>query len=257
MPSALKPLFVSSFVVALCLFSFSSAWAESLKVAVASNFMAPMKIMETAFEKESGVALDVSFASSGKFYAQILHGAPYAVFLSADDDKPSRLVEKGFAEASTEFTYALGSLALVANKSIAKLDNNSLRDGEFAKLAIANPKLAPYGKAAIEVMEAQAVAPKYQSRLILGENVTQTFQFVFSGNVDAAFVAYSQVLQAPKDQLGGVWKIPPNLHQPIKQNAVLLSRAKSNEAALAFLDFLKSKKAEEIMASFGYGTVLN
>lgn len=236
----------------LCLLSLSSA-AEVVNVAVAANFTAPMKQIISHFEKESGHQARVSFGSTGKFYAQISHGAPFDVFFSADQARPIKLIEDGMAITTSRFTYALGSLVLWSADP-ALIDNGEqfLKAKTVNKLAIANPRLATYGTAAMEVLENLQLAEPLKSRLVQGENIAQTYQFVSSGNAQAGFVALSQVWNDGEFTSGSAWLVPKNLYQPIRQDVVLLKRGAKNTAAEALLTFMKTPQSIEIIHAYGY-----
>lgn len=251
-------------LLSIC-FSPITLGKESVKVAVASNFNTTAKALVDAFEKKTANDIKLTFASSGKIYAQIVHGAPFDIFLSADDIKPRLLVEKGYAETKDVFTYALGELVLWSNekrfvdsKGKALKDGEVLKKGEFSRVAIANPRVAPYGAAAKSVIENLGLTDKLSKKLIQGENISQAFQFVSSGNAELGFIAYSQVLPLLTEKLGAVdnsssiWKIPPSIYPPIQQDAVLLRRAEKNKAATDFFNFLKSKEAKIIISQSGY-----
>ena len=228
----------------------SHTFAEQAYVAVAANFAAPMKEISKAFESSSEHRLLVSFASSGKLYAQIKNGAPYQVFLSADQDKVERLVQDKLAIKNSQFTYALGSLALWhPNKTFSAQGADILKTEQFNKLAIANPRLAPYGIAAVQALKFLGLETRLKQKLVQGENISQTYQFIHSGNADLGFVAFSQIQTA---QVGTYWLVPSELHHPIRQDAVLLNKGQNNPAALSLLNFLQSEKGLKIIESFGY-----
>lgn len=248
----MKRIYLLRVTVAI-LMSATLAHAETVKVAVAANFTAPMKAIAAEFEKDTGHKAKLAFASSGKIYAQIKNGAPFQVFLSADAEKPALLEQEGFAVSGSSFTYAVGSLVLWSPKPGFVDDKGEiLKTGAFDHLAIASPKLAPYGAAAQEVMEQQSVWSDLQGKLVLGENIAQTFQFVATGNAELGFIALSQVMKNGKVMTGSYWIIPPEMHAPIRQNAVILTAAKDNEAAKALMEYLKSAKSVDIIKSFGY-----
>jgi molybdate transport system substrate-binding protein len=228
--------------------------AAEVQVAVAANFTAPMRAIAAAFEQDTGHKARLAFGSSGKFYAQIRNGAPFQVFLSADDEKPARLEQAGMAVAGTRFTYAIGQLALWSAKA-GFVDNKGevLKQGGYAHLAIANPKLAPYGAAAIEVLKNLGLLETVQPRLVQGENIAQTYQFVASGNAELGFVALSQVTRDGKLTQGSAWIVPAHLHAPIRQDAVILANGKGNAAASALMAYLKSDKAKAVIRAYGYG----
>ena len=228
-------------------------YAESVTVAVAANFTAPMKAIAAEFEKETGHQVRLSFGSSGKFFAQIVNGAPFEVFLSADDIKPARLEQEGLTVPDTRFTYALGTLVLWSPKAgFVDSGGEVLKSGAFAHVALANPKLAPYGVAAMETMENLGVAADLQRKFVMGENIAQTYQFVASGNAGLGFVALSQVFKEGRITGGSGWIVPADLHRPIRQDAVLLRRGKGNAAAVALMDFLKSATVVAIIKTYGY-----
>ena len=230
-----------------------AAFAEEVQVAVAANFTAPMQAIVAAFEKDTGHKAQLAFGSSGKFYAQIKNGAPFQVFLSADDATPAKLEQEGMALVSTRFTYAIGKLALwSAREGVVDGKGEVLKRGGYAHLAIANPKLAPYGAAAVQVLQKLALLDAVQGKLVQGENIAQTYQFVASGNAELGFVALSQVTRDGKLISGSAWMVPGNLHTPIRQDAVILASGKGNPAASALMGYLKSEKAKAIIRAYGY-----
>lgn len=226
--------------------------AGQAQVAVAANFTAAMKELAADFQRDTGHTLRVSYGSTGKLYTQIENGAPFDVFLAADQARPARLLEKGLA--SRPFTYAVGRLVLWsrdAGRAVhAGTLAGTLATGDFRRLAIANPKTAPYGRAAVEVMQALQLYPQLKPRLVTGESIAQTQQFVATGNAELGFVALAQVVLHDG---GSRWDIPQELYTPIRQDAVLLKRAENNPAALALLDYLKTPAAREVIGKFGYG----
>ncbi len=229
------------------------AHADTVSVAVAANFTAPMQKIAAAFEVDTGHKAELSFGATGKFYAQITHGAPFQVLLSADDTTPARLEREGKAVAHSRFTYAIGTLVLwSAQPGTVDAKGDVLKSGDFKHLAIANPKLAPYGAAALQVMEKLGVATALQPRLVQGENIAQTFQFVSTGNAQLGFVALSQVMADGKIRSGSAWQVPASLHEPIRQDAVLLMPGKDSAAASALLTYLRGSKARAIIQSYGY-----
>ncbi len=235
----------------LAAFACSVVHAGQAHVAVASNFTAPMKQLATQFEQTSGHTLVLSSGATGKFYAQIKHGAPFDVLLAADDDTPARLLREGDAVQSQ--AYAIGRLALWSDRPGFIAGNDTvLRQNRFQRLAIANPKLAPYGAAAIEVLANLKLTDSVQSKFVIGENIAQTYQFVASGNAELGFVALSQVMLDGKLSSGSVWQVPASLHSPIRQDAALLKRGEHNAAARALLDFLNTPAALAIIRSYGY-----
>ncbi len=231
-----------------------SVSAEQTRIAVASNFSSAMKELIAEFEQNSTHEVKASYASSGKFYAQIYHGAPYDIFFSADQTKPLALEKEGLIISTSRFTYALGGLALWSSN----IDFNGqhlarLKANQFNKLSLANPKLAPYGLAAIEVLDKLALRQQTKNKWVQGENIAQTYQFVATGNADLGFIALSQVFNtsANKHSLH-YWQVPKELYNPIKQDLVLLKRGADNIAAKAFIQFIKSAKARGIIQSYGY-----
>jgi len=241
------------FIFFLISFIASTASADQVQVAVAANFSAPMQAIATAFEKDTGHKALLSFGSTGKFYAQIKNGAPFQILLSADDETPAKLERDGLAVPGTRFTYAIGKLALwSAKEGVVDSKGEVLKLGNYAYLAIANPKLAPYGAAAIETLKNLGVLEAVQSKFVQGENIAQTYQFVASGNAELGFVALSQITKDGKLIKGSAWIVPGNLHAPIRQDAVILANGKGNAAAGALMSFLKSDKAKVIIRAYGY-----
>ena len=230
--------------------------AETTLVAVAANFTKPMNEIVAAFEKSTGHTAKLSFGSSGKFVAQIENGAPFEVFLSAGDKEIVTLQKNGFAVAKTDFTYAIGKLVLwSASPNVVDDKGQVLSKGGFKHIALADPKLAPYGEAAVEVLKSKKLLEKLTPLFVQGENISQTYQFVSTGNAELGFVALSQVIDADKGKIvtGSSWLIPENLYAPLKQDAVLLNKGESNPAAVALLKFLKSEPALAIIKKYGYG----
>lgn len=228
------------------------ARADEVSVAVAANFTAPMKQIAVNFEKDTGHKLLLSYGATGKFYAQIKNGAPFEVLLSADDETPTKLVKENAAVAGSQFTYAIGTLVLWSAKP-AVVDNQGqvLKNGGFDHIALANRKLAPYGLAAVQTLQALGVYESLAPKFVTGENITQTFQFVSTGNALLGFVALSQV-QVDGKISGSSWVVPAELYTPIRQDAVLLEKGKDKPAAQALLKYLQSGKASGVIKSFGY-----
>lgn len=228
--------------------------AETLTIAVASNFAKPIKEIAKRYEKQTQNTVRLSFGSSGKIYAQIKNGAPFDIFLSADQSKPEALEKEGYIIDGSRFTYATGRLVLWSgNPELVDGKGNVLKINKYRKLAIANPKLAPYGRAASEVLSALKLSGTAQPKLIIGENISQTYQFVGTGNAEIGFIAYSQIFHKGNVKNGSVWIVPAALHSPIKQDAVILKRGKS-KAASRFIDFLRESEAKTIIESYGYQT---
>lgn len=241
--------------VALCAVAFFAhgILAAEVQVAVATNFTAPMKRIAEEFNKDTGHKAVLSYGATGRFYAQITNGAPFDVFLSADDETPAKLEKEGFAVAGTRLTYATGRLVLWSTNP-ALVDNKAavLVRNDFKHLAIAAPKLAPYGAAAMEALTKIGMLPMLQPKLVTGESIGQVFHMISSGNAELGFVAMSQVFEDGKLKSGSAWLVPANLHSPLRQDAVLLTRGKTNPAALQLVIFMKSGQARAIMNSFGY-----
>jgi molybdate transport system substrate-binding protein len=238
---------------ALAAVAMCAAQAGEVQVAVASNFTAPMQAIAATFETDTGHKAKLAFGSTGRFYAQIKNGAPFEVLLAADDETPAKLVEEGAAGAASRFTYAIGSLVLWSSKpGFVDANGDVLRRGAYNKLALANPKTAPYGRAAIETLTKLGLLAAVEPKFVQGENIAQTFQFVSSGNADLGFIALSQVMKGGNVQQGSAWIVPAEMHQPIRQDAVLLTSGRDNPAAQALLDYLKGEKARKVIRSFGY-----
>lgn len=229
----------------------TQALAGEVHVAVAANFTEPAKEIAAAFREKTGHDAVLSFGATGQLYAQITQDAPFGVFLSADAERPQQAIDEGLAEKGSRFTYAVGRLVLWSRDASRKASEDALREGDFQKLAIANPQAAPYGAAAVEVLRSLGVLAAVESRLVQGNNITQTFQFVDTGNAEFGFVAAAQ-LAGRSD--GSRWLVPEHLHRPIRQDAVLLRKAAGNEAAAAFVAFLKGPEARAIIERYGYGT---
>lgn len=230
----------------------SPALAESLLVAVAANFAEPMREIATLFEHDSGHRLRLSYGATGKLYAQISNGAPYDVFLAADEATPAKLVERQLALADSRFTYATGRLALWSAQA-DRVDpaGSVLAKGDFRRLAIASPAAAPYGAAAMDVIDALGLQ-RLQSRLVRGESITHAYQFVASGNAELGFVARSQVYRDGRLLSGSAWDVPAHLHRPLHQQAVQLNRSRDHPAAAALLDYLRTPAIRALIASHGY-----
>lgn len=227
------------------------AAADTAHIAVAANFAMPMKVLADRFEQATGHSLALSSGSTGKFYTQIRNGAPFDVLLAADDDTPARLLREGDAVATRN--YAIGRLVLwSANPRLIDGTDAVLKQNRFGKLAVANPKLAPYGAAARETLARLGLLDAVASKLVVGENIGQTYQFAASGNADLGFVALSQVMQDGKLTQGSMWRVPTQLYAPIRQDAALLKHGADNAAARALLDFLGTPGAQAIIRGYGY-----
>jgi molybdate transport system substrate-binding protein len=231
-----------------------AASAGEVNAAVAANFTAPVQQIAELFQKETGHTVKLSFGSSGKFYSQIQNGAPFDVFLAADEKNPGLLEQEGLAVKDSRFVYALGKLVLWSAKPGFVDDKGAvLGKGSYDKLAYADPKLAPYGLAARETLQKMNLWDKVQGKLVTGESITQAYQFAATGNAELAFIALAQITKESKVSAGSWWVVPGEMYSPIKQSAVQLSAAKDPVAARAFMTFLKSEKALAIIRGFGYG----
>lgn len=231
----------------------ASASAEEVQVAVAANFTAPMKVIAADFEKATGHKVVPSFGATGKFYAQITNGAPYDVFLAADDETPIKLEKENGIVPGSRFTYATGKLVLWSAKpDFVDAKGEVLKKGNFSHIALATPKLAPYGLAAEETMKKLGVYDTLQPKFVQGESIGQTFTFISTGNAELGFVALSQVFEGGKIKSGSAWIVPANLHNAIRQDAVILNKGKDNKAAAEFVNYLKSEPVKAIIRSYGY-----
>jgi molybdate transport system substrate-binding protein len=241
-------------IVLFCSLLFAaSAPADEVQVAVAANFTAPMQQIAVEFEQDSGHKAVLSFGSTGKFYAQISNGAPFEVLLAADEATPARLDKEGLTVPRTRFTYAIGKLVLwSARQGVVDAKGEVLKKGEFRHLAVANPKTAPYGAAALEAMNKLGVLERLQPRLVQAENIAQAHQFIATGNAELGFVAQSQVFKDGRLTAGSAWIVPGKLYPPIRQDAVVLARGRDKPAASALLNYLKTDKAHAIIRSYGY-----
>ena len=229
------------------------AQADEVAVAVAANFTAPMQKIAAEFEKDTGHKAVLSFGATGKFYAQITNGAPFEVLLSADDETPAKLEKEQTGVAGSRFTYAIGKLVLWSAKpGYVDSKGEVLKKGEFARLSIANPKTAPYGRAAMETLDKLKVLPALQPKIVQGENISQAHQFVATGNAELGFVALSQVYVDGKLTSGSMWQVPGTLYSPIRQDAVVLNKGAGKPAVQALMTYLKSAKARAVIHSYGY-----
>lgn len=230
------------------------ALAGEARVAVAANFAGPLAQLQAGFAAATGHTLQVSSGATGKFYAQIVAGAPFDVLIAADDETPRRLVAEGRAVAGSAFTYAVGQLVLWSARPGYVDDQGAvLAQGAFAHLAVANPKVSPYGAAALELLRARGLAESLRPRLVTGESIAQAHQFVATGNAELGFVAWSQVAMPGQPAKGSYWRVPPSLHGDIRQDAVLLKAGENNPAALALLAYLKGDAAKAVIQGHGYG----
>lgn len=250
-PSLNVMKFFSSMILAMA--CIPAAQAGEVQVAVAANFTAPMQRIAAEFEKDTGHKASLAFGSTGKFYAQVRNGAPFEVLLAADDETPARLEKEGRAVPGTRFTYAVGRLVLWSARA-GYVDEGGavLKSGDYRHLAIANPKTAPYGAAAVEVLKTFGLFDAVGSKLVQGENIAQALQFVSTGNAQLGFVALSQVARDGRIASGSGWIVPARLHAPIRQDALVLPEGRGNPAARALVDYLRTDKAKGIIRSFGY-----
>jgi molybdate transport system substrate-binding protein len=246
--NALKTL-TAAFGLILALVIAGAASAGQTNVAVAANFTDPAKEIAAAFKAKTGHEAVLSFGSSGQFFTQITQEAPFQVFLSADEERPRKLVDQGLGVADSHFTYAIGKLVLWSKDPGLVKGEETLRSGSFAKVAICDPAAAPYGAAAVETMRSLKLYDTLQPKLVTGANIAQAFQFVDTGNAELGFVALSQVAGS---QAGSRWMVPQSLYKPIRQDAVLLRKGADNEAATAFLSYLKGPEARAIIEKYGY-----
>jgi molybdate transport system substrate-binding protein len=229
-----------------------AAWptfAAQTNVAVAANFTGAAKQIAAAFKAKTGHDTVLSFGSSGQFYTQITQDAPFQVFLSADEDRPKRAVDDGFAVPESRFTYAIGKLVLWSKNPNLVKGEDTLKGEAFSKLAIANPMTAPYGTAGIETLKSLSLYETLKPKIVEGDSIAQAYQFIDTGNAELGFVALSQLID---NSAGSRWMVPQALYKPIRQDAVLLKKGSSNEAATAFMAFLKGPEARVIIEKYGY-----
>jgi len=224
-----------------------------VQVAVAANFTAPIQAIASDFEKDTGHKLIAAYGATGQFYTQIKNGAPCEVFLAADDSTPEKLENEGDIVPGSRFTYAVGTLALWSAKD-GYIDgtDKTLIGNQYKHLSIANPKAAPYGLAATQVLAKLDLTDKVKNKIVEGQNITQAYQFVSTGNAELGFVALSQIYKDGKVSSGSAWIVPEAMHDPIRQDAVILKKGENNPAAKALADYLKSPKATAIIQSYGY-----
>ena len=245
---------ISRTVITLALLLFGQAsWSATVLVAVAANFSKPMAEIVSQFEKTTGHSVKLSFGSSGKFVSQLENGGPFEVLVSADEKGPEKLEQAGLTVPNTRFVYALGKLVLWSSKPNFVDDKGKiLMTSNFKHLALADPKVAPYGAAAIDVLKKMKLLEKLQPLFVQGENIAQTYQFISTANAELGFLALSQVIENGKIVGGSSWIIPDNLHAPIRQGAVLMKKGAENPAARALIDYLKSIPALAIIKKYGY-----
>ena len=227
--------------------------AAEVHIAVAANFTAPINEIAAEFEKDSGHKVIAAFGPTGGLYTQIKHGAPFEVFFAADDSTPARLEAEGEILAGSRFTYAIGKLVLwSASAGYVDAQGEVLRRNEFNHLSIGNPKTAPYGLAATQVLGKLGLIDAVKPKLVEGTNITQAYQFVATGNAELGFVALSQVFKDGQISGGSAWIVPEDMYEPIRQDAVILNKGKDNPAAAALVDYLKGPKAAAVIKSYGY-----
>jgi molybdate transport system substrate-binding protein len=245
-----------SFVLTLLFVAYATSLrAEQALVAVAANFSAPMQQIALAFQKDTGHQLRLSFGATGGIYAQIKNGGPFDVFLSADQLTPQKIEAEGLGVPQTRFTYATGQLVLWSKQDGLVDDKGQvLRSKNIQRIALANPKLAPYGAAALEAMTQLGLLDELKPKLVQGDNIAQTYQFVSTQNAQLGFVALSQVFADGKITTGSGWVLPSSLYKPILQDAILLKNGKDNSAAKALMLYIKGDKAKEMMKRYGYLT---
>ncbi|MDO8252086.1 MAG: molybdate ABC transporter substrate-binding protein [Rhodoferax sp.] len=245
---------IGKYVLAAAAFTFSAAaLAEEARVAVAANFAEPIKAIAAVLEKTTGHKLTITLGATGKLYAQIKNGAPFDVLLAANTETPAALEKDGLTQPGSRFTYATGKLVLwSADAGRVDARGEVLHSNSFRKLAYAAPKVAPYGAAAVQVMDKLGLRAALSPKLVQGESIGQTFNFVYTGNAELGFVAMSQVLEGGRLKSGSMWEIPQDLYDPIQQDAVLLKRGASNPAAQALMSLLKSSNIKDLIRSHGY-----
>lgn len=237
----------------IAVFASSGALADEVQVAVAANFTAPIQAIAADFEKDTGHRLIAAYGATGQFYTQIKNGAPFEVFLAADDTTPEKLEKEGDTVKGSRFTYAIGTLALWSAKAGYVDDAGEvLQKNQYQHLSIANPKAAPYGLAATQVLAKLKLTEATQAKLVEGQNITQAYQFVSTGNAELGFVALSQIYKDGKVSSGSAWVVPADMHDPIKQDAVILNKGKDNPAAKALVEYLNGPKAAAVIKSYGY-----
>ncbi len=240
-------------LITLIFSCLGSAHADNVAVAVAANFTGPMQVIAPVFERDTGHKLNLAFGATGKFYAQISNGAPFELLIAADDETPARLVKEGQGVAGSAYTYAIGKLVLwSADPKLVDNKGDILKKGGFKHLALANPKTAPYGAAALQTLSKLGVGETLKPFFVQGENIAQTQQFVATGAAELGFVAYSQVIKNGQIGSGSGWLVPASFHDPIRQDVVLLAKGKDKPAATALMNYLKGDKAKAIIQSFGY-----
>lgn len=248
----MKRLILTWCVSVLVSIAVTPAFAEQMLVAVAANFIPPFREIALEFEKSTGHQLQVSGGSSGNFYTQIKNGAPFDVFFSADNERPKKLEDEGLGVKDSRFTYAIGRLVLWSSNADLVKGEETLRSKNFKRLAIANPKTAPYGVAAMQTMQKLGLWESLQPHIVMGESIGQTIGFIESGNAHLGFVALSQIMDPKIKGKGSRWDVPTHLHEPIQQDVILLTKGKDNPAAKSLLDFMGGPQAKAIIERYGY-----
>lgn len=238
-------------ILAILFFS-SQTYADNLNVAVASNFSRTLQSLAKDFESKKNHRLLISSASTGKLYTQINHGAPFDIFLSADERRPNLLIEKGKAKVEMSAVYAMGNLVLISHINSETSCQNSLNSPALKRLAIANPKTAPYGLAAQQTLKKLKLWKSLKPKLVTGENIAQSLQFVSTGNANAGFVAKSMLLENTEIKFNCKWNVPANMHEPIKQKMLVLKNSLNKPAAKAFWEYMQSNDAKTIIKNSGY-----
>jgi molybdate transport system substrate-binding protein len=251
MKSMLRPVLHAVSAAAISLGAALPAGAAETNVAVAANFTDAANEIAQVFKEKTGHDAILSFGSTGQLFTQITQDAPFEVFLAADDERPLKAEKEGLAAPGSRFTYAIGKIVLWSKDPSLVQGRATLRSGDFTRIAIANPSTAPYGAAAVQAMQALGVYDRLETRIVQGNNIAQTYQFVETGNAELGFVARSQVVS---DNEGSRWEVPGDLYEPIRQDAVLLAKGADSEAAKAFVEFLRGPDAAPIIAKYGYGT---
>lgn len=243
-----------SSILAILLAAYATTLrAEEAVLAVAANFSAPMQQIATLFQKDTGHTIKLSFGATGAIYAQIKNGAPFDVFLSADQSTAQKLALEGMAVPNSRFTYATGQLTLWSKqKDLVDGNGQILKSNSIQRIAVANPKLAPYGAAALETITRLGLLNELQPKLVQGDNISQTYQFVFTQNAPIGFVALSQIYANDAITSGSAWIVPSHLYKPIAQDVILLRKGSDNAAAKALMLYLKGDKARQIIKSYGY-----
>lgn len=229
----------------------AQAMAGQTNIAVAANFTDAAKEIAAAFKAKTGHEAVLSFGATGALYAQITQEAPFEILLAADAEHPKKAIAAGFGVADSQFTYAVGRLVLWSKNPDLVKGEETLKGGGFTKLSIANPALAPYGAAAVETLKALKLDVEVQPKIVQGNSIAQTFQFIDTGNAELGFIALSQL--AGKTE-GSRWMVPQTLYSPIKQDTVLLKKGAANEGATAFMTFLKGAEARAIIQTYGYAS---